>query len=242
MDIDSPSVNIFGIEFAFIWLLDNAVWVLLASFLEFGGQMEAVEMQTNQEDINPMLVQRCQQNDPEACNQLFSFYHRRIFNTAYRILGEEASAEDALQETLINVFRGLGKFRGDSKVSTWISRITINVCLGMLRRSKNWQYLDTEDENMGEIPADMTEYTDPVKYASAEELRALVTESFRRMTEKQRIVVRLHDLEGRTIQEISRMIKCPVGTVKSRLFYGREEFKGIFSTLTNRGFKPASLN
>jgi len=211
-------------------------------FFSFGGHMEAVEMQTNQEDISPMLVQRCQQNDPEACNQLFSIYQRRIFNTACRILGEEASAEDALQETLINVFRGLGNFRGDSKVSTWISRITINVCLGMLRRNKNWQYVDSEDESLSEIPGDSTEYTDPAKYASSEELRALVAESFRRMTDKQSIVVRLHDLEGRTIQEISRMIKCPVGTVKSRLFYGREEFKGIFSSLTSRSIKSAAVN
>jgi RNA polymerase sigma-70 factor, ECF subfamily len=204
--------------------------------------MEAVEMQTSQEDISPMLLRRCQQNDPEACNKLYSFYQRRIFNTAYRILGEEASAEDALQETLINVFRGLGKFRGDSKVSTWISRITINVCLGMLRRNKNWQYVDEEDESMSEISGDSTEYTDPVKYATSEELRALVTESFRRMTEKQSIVVRLHDLEGRTIQEISRMLRCPVGTVKSRLFYGREEFKRIFSPLTSRSLKPSTVN
>jgi RNA polymerase sigma-70 factor, ECF subfamily len=204
--------------------------------------MAAVEMQTNPEDLSLMLVQRCQKNDPEACNQLFSVYQRRIFNTAYRILGEEASAEDALQETLINVYRGLANFRGDSKVSTWISRITINVCLGMLRRGKNRQFVDVEDESARDLPADATAYTDPLKYASLEELRALVKESFLRMTEKQSIVVKLHDVEGRTIQEIARMIKCPVGTVKSRLFYGREEFKGIFSALTNGRFKPSSLN
>jgi RNA polymerase sigma-70 factor, ECF subfamily len=204
--------------------------------------MAAIEMQTNLEDADLMLVQRCQRNDPDACNQLFSFYQRRIFNTAYRILGEEASAEDALQETLINIYRGLARFRGDSKVSTWISRITINVCLGMLRRSKYRQFVDVEDECAREIPADATVYTDPLKYASSKELRALVKESFQRMSEKQSIVVRLHDIEGHTIREIARIIKCPVGTVKSRLFYGREEFKGIFSTLTNGRFKSSNLN
>jgi RNA polymerase sigma-70 factor (ECF subfamily) len=204
--------------------------------------MAAVAVQTSPEDVDLMLVQRCQKNDPEACNQLFSFYHRKIFNTAYRILGEEASAEDALQETLINVYRGIANFRGDSKVSTWISRITINVCLGMLRRGKNRQFVDVEDESARELPADATVYTDPLKYTSLEELRALVQESFRRMTEKQSIVVKLHDVEGRTIQEISRVIKCPVGTVKSRLFYGREEFKGIFSALTDGRYKSSSLN
>ena len=95
--------------------------------------MLAIESQPT-EEVNVALLNRCVSNDPDACNELFARYNRRIFNTAYRILGEEASAEDALQETLLNVYRGISNFRGDSKVSTWISRITINVCLGMLRK------------------------------------------------------------------------------------------------------------
>ncbi len=91
------------------------------------------------EEVNVALLRRCMSNDPEACSEFFARYNRRIFNTAYRILGEEFSAEDALQETLLNVYRGISSFRGDSKVSTWISRITINVCLGMLRKGKNKQ-------------------------------------------------------------------------------------------------------
>ena len=88
------------------------------------------------EDVKMALLNRCRTNDPDACNELFALYNRKIFNTAYRILGEESSAEDALQETLLNVYRGISSFRGDSKVSTWISRITINVLSGNAKERK----------------------------------------------------------------------------------------------------------
>jgi RNA polymerase sigma-70 factor (ECF subfamily) len=204
-----------------------------------GGHMRANELQPNDE-ANLALLQRCRSKDPEACNELYTKYNRRIFNTAYRILGEESSAEDALQETLLNVYRGISSFRGDSKVSTWISRITINVCLGMLRKGKNRQYVELEDDSARNLPAEPTPFTNPLFYAEAQELKSLVHEAFSRMSEKQGIVVRLHDMEGRTIQEIAEAIACPVGTVKSRLFYGRQEFKTIFNSLLNGGYRAGS--
>lgn len=201
--------------------------------------MLATESQQN-EEINAALLRRCRSNDPEACNELFALYNRKIFNTAYHILGEESSAEDAMQETLLNVYRGISSFRGDSKVSTWISRITINVCLGMLRKRKNRQFVELEDESARNLRAEPTSFVDPLAHASLEEMRLLVEDAFSRMSEKQGLVVRLHDMEGHTIQEIAKMIGCPAGTVKSRLFYGRQEFKSIFNARLNGRFKEAS--
>jgi RNA polymerase sigma-70 factor, ECF subfamily len=201
--------------------------------------MPIIESQPT-EEVNVALLRRCMSNDPDACSELFSRYNRRIFNTAYRILGEESYAEDALQETLLNVYRGISSFRGDSKVSTWISRITINVCLGMLRKGKNRQYAELEDEFARNLPAEPTSFTDPMAHAAHEELRSAVRMAFDRMSEKQGIVVRLHDMEGNTIQEIARIIGCPVGTIKSRLFYGRQEFKSIFNSLIHSGFRSPS--
>ncbi len=204
--------------------------------------MLASDIQAN-EEMNAALLLRCRTNDPEACNELFQRYNRKIFNTAYRILGEESSAEDALQETLLNVYRGISSFRGDSKVSTWISRITINVCLGILRKGKNRHFVELEDEVGGDLAAEPTPFTDPLAHATLEEQRILVQSTFDRMSEKQCLVVRLHDMEGYTIQEISEIIHCPAGTVKSRLFYGRQEFKTIFTSLLKGGFKAsAALN
>lgn len=193
------------------------------------------------EDAGLALLDRCRMKDPEAYDQFFSRYTRRILNTAYRILGEESSAEDALQETLINVYRGLSSFRGDSKVSTWVSRITVNVCLGILRKAKYRHLVDLEDEAARELPALATPATDPLEYAASEELRDLVAAAFDRMPQKQGEVVRLHDMQGHTIQEIARMIRCPAGTVKSRLFYGRQEFKAIFNRLRSKGLATATI-
>lgn len=189
-----------------------------------------------------MILQGCISNDPDACDELFSQYNRKIFNTAYRILGEEASAEDALQETMLNVYRGISRFRGDAKISTWISRITINVCLGMLRKGKKRNLVEIDEESSENLPAESNSFSDPMEYASREELRSHIRETFKRMTGKQALVVRLHDMEGNTIEEIAKIIRCPVGTVKSRLFYGRQEFKTLFNSLRYGRLENASMS
>jgi RNA polymerase sigma-70 factor (ECF subfamily) len=193
--------------------------------------MLTAQTQSNEDVENMLLLKRCRANDADACNALMELYNRKIFNTAYRILGEQSRAEDALQETLINVYRGLSNFRGESKISTWISRITVNVCLGMLRKGKRHQSVALEDDLIYTLESETTPYTDPLEHASLEEIRALIAETFSIMSEKQSVVVRLHDMEGYTIQEIADIIECPVGTVKSRLFYGRQEFKDVFTSL-----------
>jgi RNA polymerase sigma-70 factor (ECF subfamily) len=203
--------------------------------------METIETRQSEEN-NMAVIQRCMSNDPDACNELYSQYNRKIFNTAYRILGEEASAEDALQETMLNVYRGISNFRGDAKISTWISRITINVCLGMLRKGKKQQFVELTEDSSNDIPAELTPLSDPLAYTSREELKSRIQEIFKRMAGKQAVVVRLHDMEGNTIQEIAKIIRCPIGTVKSRLFYGRQEFKALFQSLGNRQFESPAVS
>jgi len=197
------------------------------------GIMETSE-KLDQEEVGLNLLLRCRRDDPEACNALLALYYRRIFNTAYRILGEESQAEDALQETLINIYRGLNRFRGASKISTWVSRITVNVCLGMIRKGKNRRFLALEEDDTAKsLPADPTTYIDPHRHVVAAELSEFIEETFVRMSKKQGIVVRLHDMEGNTIPEIAHILRCPVGTIKSRLFYGRQEFRDIYIALIN---------
>ena len=206
--------------------------------------MIPVGSQKTEDVIGTALIARCVEQDQDAYNELFTRYNRRIFNTAYRILGDEASAEDAMQETLLNIYRGIANFRGDAKISTWISRITVNVCLGMLRKGKNRQFVDIDDDDAQELPAELTSSIDPLEHTKHQEIKSLVKATFNRMSEKQRQVVRLHDLEGNTIQEIAGIIRVPAGTVKSRLFYGRQEFKAIFNFLTNQNTDaiPVTVN
>jgi RNA polymerase sigma-70 factor (ECF subfamily) len=112
----------------------------------------------------------------------------------------------------------------------------------MLRKSKSRQCVELEDDSAEDLAADPTPFVDPAAHASMEELKGVVKEVFNRMTGKHEIVVRLHDMDGHTIQEIAKVIGCPSGTVKSRLFYGRQEFKSIFNSMMNGGFKnPSAL-
>jgi len=170
------------------------------------------------------LMTRIQAREDGAFNELFQRFENKIYRTALRMLKEEQSAYDALQETFLNVYRAARYFRGDSKVGTWINRIAINVCLEMIR--KNRRHDNRTDEDISEhvsLPDEngMT----PFETIEQTEIRSRVRKALSRLGRKHRIVVRMHDLEGFTIREIAEQLGVAEGTVKSRLFYGREELK-----------------
>lgn len=167
---------------------------------------------------------RVQAREEDAFQELFCKFRPTIFRTALRILKEEHSAEDALQETFINIYRAAGKFRGDSKIGTWVNRIAINVCLEMLR--KNRKHRQRTDEDISEDRTlEAPRSSIPYERTRRTEIRERVERALRRLSDKHSSVVRLHDLEGFTIREISKILDIAEGTVKSRLFYGREELK-----------------
>src|SRR5262245_28928163 len=185
------------------------------------------------------LIHRCKENDEGAYFEFFRLYSRKVFNLAYRILGEESAAEDALQETFLNVYKGMKDFRGDAKLSTWMNRITINVCLGILRKNRQKATVDLEStlEGMeGDVPMtlEQSERYSPFQALRASEARAQVQAALQCLDDKHRLVVKWHDIDGLTIEEIAARMGCPSGTVKSRLFYGRKEFKAAYHQLYYR--------
>ncbi len=174
--------------------------------------------------LEATLVDRVQNREEMAFHELFSRFRPKIFRTALRILKEEQSAEDALQETFLNVYRAADRFRGDSKLGTWINRITVNVCLEILRKNKKHSQRTDEDISEQALLPD-TRTATPYERTRQNENSRRVWRALDRLGEKHRDVVRLHDLEGYTIREIAEQLEVAEGTVKSRLFYGREELK-----------------
>ena len=170
------------------------------------------------------LMERIQAREEGAFNELFKAFNHKIYRTALRMLKEEQSAHDALQETFLNVYRAARHFRGDSKVGTWINRIAINVCLEMIRKNRKHDLRSDEDvsENLTLVDEDGQTPFESIEQA---ELRRRVQRALGRLGSKHRDVVRMHDLEGYTIREIADELNVAEGTVKSRLFYGREELK-----------------
>ncbi len=172
------------------------------------------------------LMTRIQKSEEGAFQELFDQFRARIYRTALRILKEEESAWDALQETFINVFQAAKCFRGDSKLGTWINRITVNVCLEMIRKNKKHRNQTDEDISEDVNLEDRSAYT-PEETFNTQEIRDRVQLALSQLNQRHESVVRLHDLEGFTIREIALQLGVAEGTIKSRLFYGRQELKKI---------------
>jgi len=174
--------------------------------------------------LEEALIAGLKNQDEASFQVLYENYNRRIYMTAYRILRDEELARDAMQESLINVYRAIRTFRGDSRLSTWISRITVNVCLEMLRRNRKHNNRTEED-----ISEDWTlpdaNALDPLRRMEQQEADRKIRSAMARLGRKHRIVVRMHDLQGYTIKEIAEDLEVAEGTIKSRLYYGREALK-----------------
>lgn len=171
-----------------------------------------------------VLVQGLSSRDENAFQELFHRFGQRIFRTAMKILKEEESAKDALQETMINIHRAAGSFRGEARLATWINKITVNVCLEMIRKNKKHTCRTSEDVS-DHLTLEDASTPNPFIATHKREVRRRVWAALGRLNPKQQVVVRMHDLEGYTIREIAEQMDVPEGTIKSRLFYGREELK-----------------
>ncbi len=126
----------------------------------------------------------------------------------------------------MNIYRAADKFRGDSKVGTWINRITVNVCLEIIRKNKKHSKRSETDISDDVRVPDLKTAT-PFEKMRQFEIRRRVEGAMDRLGSKHYHVVRLHDLEGYTIREIAEKLGVAEGTVKSRLFYGREDLKRL---------------
>jgi RNA polymerase sigma-70 factor (ECF subfamily) len=178
----------------------------------------------NLPSIDSVLGDRLRGSDEGVFQEILHQFGQKIFRTALKILKEEESAKDAVQETMINIHRAGTSFRGEAKLSTWINRITVNVCLEMIRKNR---------KHANRVPEDVSDYLgledhrspNPFRSAHRAEVANRVHSALARLSEKHSRVVRMHDLEGYTIREIAEAIGVAEGTIKSRLFYGREELK-----------------
>lgn len=155
---------------------------------------------------------------------LDSFRHK-ISGIAYKITRDKDLAEDAVTDTCMNVLHGLRNYRGDAQFGTWVARVATNVALGYMRGKKFPRPLGSGLQNT------LPDTKNPLPDASLAncEARERIGYAFAEMSERQADVVYMHDYEGRPIGEIAEILRVPPGTVKSRLFYGREEFRNAWN-------------
>lgn len=170
------------------------------------------------------LVRRAAAGDPEAFRALFVRHKSDVSRLVYRMLNAPGDLEDVVQEVFVQVFRSLKDFRGQSKFSTWLHRVTVNVVL-MHRRSARSRPVLAE-ELPGEVVADAAQVLPDDEVDRRERMRAF-RRLLARLADKKRIVFVLHELEGLSPAEISDVVGAPVLTVRTRLFYARRELEAM---------------
>lgn len=166
--------------------------------------------------------------------EFYRVYGRRILQTCKRILKEDESAKDALQETAIKVFLKGTQFRGESTLWSWIHRIAVNVSLEMIRRDRSILLRTSED--VRDLHLMDERKPSPFRHLHSIEIRLKLWRAFCRLGPKHRQILILHMLEGFTISEIAKHLQIREGTVKSRIWYAREELRHQLTALSRSAY------
>ena len=185
-------------------------------------------------------IQRAQKGDAAAFEQLVTAYERKVYALALRSTASEADAADLTQEVFLRAWRSLNSFRGDSTVSTWLYRITMNICIDFSRK-KSLQLVPLADEEGNELPLpDRRTTNSPEAALENQELSRELNTALKQLTPEHRQAILLRDVSGLTYQEIGRMLALEEGTVKSRLARARRNLRNILIKRGNISLPSAS--
>ena len=167
------------------------------------------------------LVARSKTGDIDSFNQLVKRWERPIFALAYRTLGREEDARDVTQETFLRAFRALAGFKGDAKFSSWLYRIALNLCRDWMRKERRAPLVAvSEDVDLEQMAAVQGPVETVEDLAARAELYREVAKAMDRLPAEQRQAIILKEYHGLTFQEIADLMKCPLSTVKTRVYQG----------------------
>jgi RNA polymerase sigma-70 factor (ECF subfamily) len=198
----------------------------------------------NEADFVARLVAR----DEAAFNELVVTYERRVFALVFRMLGRRDEAEDLAQEVFVQVFKAIDQFRGESKLSTWIYRIAVNLC------KNRTKYLSRRhvgrQEDVDEL-ADRAAFTSakgvsvgdvsrPDELVEGMQLEVVVKRAIAEMDPDFRAVLVLRDVEDLSYEEIAAITGLPVGTVKSRIHRGRAQLRALVEKMMGEKLRGGS--
>ena len=179
------------------------------------------------------LVKRARRGDLEAYDELVKRYQQRIYATVYHMTSNHEDANDIAQDAFIKAYSALKSFKGGSTFYTWLYRIAVNKTINFLKQRKNKQHfslndLDFNTENNPDLVALISDKT-PFRDVGLLELQKKLNEALLKLSEPHRMVVVLHDVQGQSHDEIAEIMDCNIGTVRSRLFYARQQLQGFLA-------------
>ena len=179
------------------------------------------------------LLRRAQQDDLSAYDELVRRYQERIFATIYHMTSNQEDAHDLAQETFLKGYTALKSFKGDSSFYTWVYRIAVNKTINFLKQRKNKSHLSLNDvdfnaEHDPDMVALVSDRT-PRRDLGLRELQDKLNEAMQKLSPVHRMVITLHDVQGMSHEEIGEIMDCNIGTVRSRLFYARQQMQAYLS-------------
>ncbi|HEY0250604.1 MAG TPA: sigma-70 family RNA polymerase sigma factor [Kofleriaceae bacterium] len=172
------------------------------------------------------LITRCRADERAAQDELYHRFRRQVAGNLYRVLGDRSDLEDLVQEVFVIAFRGLERFRGDARLSTWLYRICVNVALGRIRtRKRRPAAIGVADLDSANADPSLVERPEtPERSLERRRDQAYVYDLLEKLAPKKRIVLYLHEIEGLDLKEIAYLVDSNPVTVRTRLFYARREF------------------
>ena len=172
------------------------------------------------------LIQRSQQGELDAFNQLVECYQRQVYNLALRMLSDESLAQDATQEAFISAYRAIGGFRGGN-FRSWVLRITANACRDLLRAAKARRSISLDALELSPESLPTSREESPEDHTLRMELGREIQRGLKALSSNHRLVLVLIDIQGFSYEEAAQVTQTSVGTVKSRLSRARGQLKDL---------------
>lgn len=177
-------------------------------------------------DIDRELVARAQRGDKRAFELLVEKYQRKLGRLLSRFIRDPSEVEDVTQEAFIKAYRALPAFRGDSAFYTWLYRIGINTAKNYLmalgRRAPTSTEVEAEEAEGFEEGEQLRDINTPESVLLSSEIAQTVNATIEKLPEELRTAIQLREIEGMSYEDIARVMDCPIGTVRSRIFRARE--------------------
>jgi RNA polymerase sigma-70 factor (ECF subfamily) len=184
---------------------------------------ENLEETSNQQEQD--LVKRCQEGDSQALEQIVRQYQDGVYNIAYRILGSHEDAQDLAQDVFLTVWEKIGQFKFKSRFSTWLYRIVTNLCINEKNRQRRRQTVPMEiDDSQAWTPINPTT---PEKEVLLAEQQEILQVALAQLKDKYRTILILREMENLSYDELSKVLRCSIGRVKSRLHEARMALRKI---------------
>jgi len=191
---------------------------------------QEVSVKASQRFEDLELARRSQAGDTEAFGELVTKYRAKIFTMVYRMVCNENDAWDLAQEGFLKAWRSIQQFQGKSSFYTWLYSLTVNLTIDSLRRKGRRVEVELDDAIPSSLPSPRANY-------HRNEIRQHINAALAQLSPEHRAVIVLKEIEDLQYQEIAKILNLSIGTVMSRLFYGRKQLQSILRPIFNQRYE-----